>query len=202
MPVPLEMKSRPNEPVFAAFPASLCRFDDPMAIGSRSRNFSEESSLLGFPGLAWQLHSYLQQVLEPSGIRIMKIQAFATHEHALRVRAQRNEVLSSNIANADTPNYKARDLDFASALKHAQGGPGGALPMKTTSTLHNQGVGFTSTGAELKFRVPTQPTLDGNTVETDVEQAAFAENAVQYRASLTFLNGAISGLRYAIKGGD
>ena len=129
----------------------------------------------------------------------MKIQAFSTHEQALRVRAQRNEVLSSNIANADTPNYKARDLDFASALKNAKGGQ---LAMKTTSQLHTQPSGFAPTGAQLKYRIPMQPTLDGNTVETDVEQAAFAENAVQYRASLTFLNGAISGLRYAIKGGD
>ncbi len=129
----------------------------------------------------------------------MKIPAFAVHEQALKMRAERNEVLSSNIANADTPNYKARDLDFASALKSVQGG---ALPMKTTSALHSQPANFMSTGAELKFRIPMQPTLDGNTVETDVEQAAFAENAVQYRASLTFLNGSISGLRYAIKGGD
>ena len=129
----------------------------------------------------------------------MKISAFAVHEQALKMRAERNEVLSSNIANADTPNYKARDLDFASALKSVQGG---ALPMQPTSALHSQPANVMSTGAELKFRIPMQPTLDGNTVETDVEQAAFAENAVQYRASLTFLNGAISGLRYAIKGGD
>lgn len=129
----------------------------------------------------------------------MKIQAFATHEQALKFRALRNEVLSSNIANADTPNYKARDLDFGTALKNAQGAQ---LPMRTTSHLHTQPANVNSIGAELKYRIPTQPTLDGNTVETDVEQAAFAENAVQYRASLAFLNGAITGLKYAIKGGD
>ena len=128
----------------------------------------------------------------------MKIQAFATHEQALKLRAQRNEVLSSNIANADTPNYKARDIDFSAALKQAQA----AQPvMKTTAPGHLQPPGA-SGGADVRYRVPTQPTLDGNTVQTDVEQAAFAENAVQYRASLAFLNGAISTLRYAIKGGD
>ncbi len=129
----------------------------------------------------------------------MKIQAFVTHGQALKLRALRNEVLSSNIANADTPNYKARDLDFRAALQAAQGG---RLPMKTTSPGHTQPPGVNRLGTEVLYRVPTQPTLDGNTVQTDVEQAAFAENAVQYRASLAFLNGAISTLRFAIKGSD
>lgn len=129
----------------------------------------------------------------------MKIQSFAVHEQALKFRAMRNEVLSSNIANADTPNYKARDVDFSSALKAARGEQ---LALRTTSPLHEKPAGTLSTGAALKYRVPTQPTLDGNTVQTDVEQAAFAENAVQYRVSLQFLNGTISSLRYALKGGD
>lgn len=129
----------------------------------------------------------------------MKIQAFAVHEQALAARAQRNEVLASNIANADTPNYKARDIDFGTALKRAQGGQ---LPMATTRSGHTQAAGTSTFAADVKYRIPTQPTLDGNTVETDVEQAAFAENAVKYQATLRFLNGTISTLRYAIKGGE
>ncbi len=129
----------------------------------------------------------------------MKIQPFANHEQALKFRALRNQVLASNIANADTPNYKARDVDFGAALKSAQSGQ---LSLQKTSDLHISSWSKNSTGADLKYRVPTQPALDGNTVQTDVEQAAFAENAVQYRASLSFLDGQIRGLRYALRGTD
>jgi len=129
----------------------------------------------------------------------MKIQAFAQHEHAVKFRALRNQVLSSNIANADTPNYKARDIDFKSVLKGAQGTQ---LPMTKTSALQRDAPNSSKMGAVVQYRVPMQPTLDGNTVETDVEQAAFSENAVMYRASLSFLNGQINGLRYALRGSD
>ena len=129
----------------------------------------------------------------------MKIQPFAQHERAVMFRALRNEVLSSNIANADTPNYKARDIDFKSVLKGAQGTQ---LQMTKTSEMHRDAWTTNKLGAQVQYRIPTQPTLDGNTVETDVEQAAFAENAVMYRASLSFLNGQINGLRYAIRGSD
>ena len=129
----------------------------------------------------------------------MDIPAFAQHEQALKFRALRNQVLSSNIANADTPNYKARDLDFADALKGARQD---TISLKRTSDLHKQAWGTTQDGARTLYRVPTQPTLDGNTVEMDVEQAAFAENALQYRATLAFLDSRIRGLRYALKGGD
>ena len=129
----------------------------------------------------------------------MDTNPFAPHETALRVRALRNRVLSSNIANADTPNYKARDVDFRSALKRAQGSE---LSLVKTSELHQDAGNTGRLGADVKYRIPMQPTLDGNTVETDVEQAAFAENAVQYRASLTFLNGRIGSLKYAIRGSD
>ena len=129
----------------------------------------------------------------------MKTSPFAQHETALKLRAMRNQVLSSNIANADTPNYKARDIDFHSALTSARGE---MLPLERTSKLHQNAWQAGSLGARVKYRVPVQPTLDGNTVETDVEQAAFAENAVQYRASLAFLNGSIRTLKFAIKGSD
>jgi len=129
----------------------------------------------------------------------MDIPAFSQHEQALRFRALRNQVLSSNIANADTPNFKARDLDFADALKGARQE---SISLTKTSDLHKQAWGTSQEGARTLYRVPTQPTLDGNTVEMDVEQAAFAENALQYRASLAFLDGKIRSLRYALKGGD
>jgi flagellar basal-body rod protein FlgB len=129
----------------------------------------------------------------------MKIQQFAPHVQALRVHELRNEVLASNIANADTPNYKARDIDFSAALRGAQDGQ---LQLARTSTGHSDAPSINRGGISTEYRVPTQPSLDGNTVETDVEQAAFAENALQYRAALTFLNGQIRTLHLAIKGSD
>jgi flagellar basal-body rod protein FlgB len=133
----------------------------------------------------------------------MKIQPFAQHVEALRIRELRNEVLTSNIANADTPNYKARDIDFSAALRGAQAGQlQGQLALAKTNASHSDAAGVSRYGTNVEYRTPTQPSLDGNTVETDVEQAAFAENAVQYRAALTFLNGSIQTLQLAIKGSD
>lgn len=129
----------------------------------------------------------------------MEINALGLHEQALKFRAQRNQVLSSNIANADTPNYKARDIDFGAALKSARTE---SISMTRTRELHQQAWGKPRNGGQVMYRIPMQPSLDGNTVETDVEQAAFAENAVKYRASLAFLDGQLRTLRYAIKGGD
>ena len=129
----------------------------------------------------------------------MKIQPFAHHEQALRFRGLRNQMLASNIANADTPNYKARDIEFGSALKNAQSGQ---LSLLKTTARHLSSEDANPLGVSVKYRVPTQPSLDGNTVQTDLEQAAFAENAVQYRTSLAFLDGQIRGLRYALRGTD
>ncbi len=129
----------------------------------------------------------------------MEVTGFALHENALKLRSLRNEVLSSNLANADTPGYKARDIDFRSVLQGAQEGQ---MSLARTSDLHQNAWSTNRLGAAVQYRIPVQPTLDGNTVETDVEQAAFAENAVQYRASLSFLDGQIRSLRYAIRGSD
>lgn len=129
----------------------------------------------------------------------MDIPAFGQFETALRLRAQRNELLASNIANADTPNYKARDIDFASALSTARGE---SLDMQTTSDLHRKAWNTPGGSFETMYRIPQQTSLDGNSVETDVEQAQFAENALQYRAALSFLDGSIRTMRYALKGGD
>lgn len=129
----------------------------------------------------------------------MDIPALTQFEQALKFRALRNQVLSANIANADTPNYKARDVDFGSAMNSARHA---SIDMTQTSDLHKKAWGQSSDGMQTLYRMPHQSTLDGNTVEMDVEQGKFAENALQYRASLSFLDGSIRGLRFAIKGGD
>ncbi|SFM41415.1 flagellar basal-body rod protein FlgB [Ectothiorhodospira mobilis] len=125
--------------------------------------------------------------------------ALGIHEQALQVRARRMELLSSNIANADTPHYKARDLDFRQALEEAD--TSGGLHLRTTHAAHIPAVGKGG-GDEVLYRVPTQPSLDGNTVDPQLEQAAFAENAVQYQASLDFLGDKFVGLKNALKGGQ
>lgn len=123
--------------------------------------------------------------------------AFGVHAQALSVRSQRAEVLANNIANADTPNYKAVDIDFKAALSKAQSGQ---MAMAATNAKHIQTSSGGGSRYETLYRVPLQPSLDGNTVETQVEQAEFARNAVQHQASLRFLNGRISGILTAIKG--
>lgn len=122
---------------------------------------------------------------------------FGVHEQALLLRGQRTGVLASNLANADTPNFKARDLDFAAALRSA--GTDAEVAMVRTSTMHLATSGYLS-GGELKYRIPLQPSLDGNTVEAPVEQAAFADNAVRYQASLMFINRRIASLESALTG--
>jgi flagellar basal-body rod protein FlgB len=119
---------------------------------------------------------------------------------ALELQARRTEVIAANLANADTPNFKARDLDFRAALV-AAGAPGATLPLAGTNTRHLGTAGSTGTGnADLKYRTPLAPALDGNTVDANLEQAAFAENAVRYQATLTFLNGKFRSLMTAITG--
>ncbi len=128
--------------------------------------------------------------------------AFGVQAAALKLRAQRHEVLAENLANADTPNFKARDMDFKSAMEQVQGAnASGQLGMTRTHASHMQaGSGSGGTGGELLYRVPFNPSLDGNTVESQVEQAKFAENSVNYQASLNFLGGRITSLIGAIRG--
>ncbi len=121
-------------------------------------------------------------------------------QSALNLRARRQEVLSSNIANSDTPNYKARDLDFAGALKNAMGATGGPLQLTRTESRHINASGAAGmANGQLKYRSSVQPSLDGNTVDMDVERAHFTENSLHYqflldRASAQFktLGSAIS----------
>ncbi|MEL7310336.1 MAG: flagellar basal body rod protein FlgB [Pseudomonadota bacterium] len=130
----------------------------------------------------------------------MDIDPLAQHGKALALRAERNEVLATNLANADTPGYLARDFDFASALSGATN-QFSTLALARTDAGHvapNPGVLDTQTA--LAWRIPTQPSVDGNTVEADVEQAEYAKNVIGYQASLTFLNQKIAGLRLAIRG--
>lgn len=121
--------------------------------------------------------------------------ALGVHAEALQLRARRGEMLASNLANADTPNYKARDLDFRNVLSAARADT--ALATTHAGHLRMQGE---AGGAQTMYRVPGQSSLDGNTVDTQIEQAKFAENAVRYRTTLRFLGGRISGLMTAIKG--
>jgi len=125
--------------------------------------------------------------------------AFGIHADALKLRAQRTAQLASNIANVDTPNYKARDIDFQTAMKQVQQG-NDAASLKRTQAGHITSSGSTALTAPLLYRTPLQPSLDGNTVNVQVEQAAFAKNTVEYQASFSFLNGRIKGLMTALKG--
>lgn len=127
--------------------------------------------------------------------------AFGVHTRALSLYAQRSSVLASNLANADTPDYKARDIDFRSALGQAEAGLGKARQLQATHEKHfgvsgNEG----NFSAETLYRTPLQPSLDGNTVDVQVEQAAFTDNAMRYMASLRFVTGRIQGLMTALRG--
>lgn len=124
--------------------------------------------------------------------------ALGVHEQALSIRAERAKVLANNLANADTPGFKARDIDFSQALKQAQSASSSLL--ERTHTKHMDSlIGQDIPG--LLYRNPMQPdTGDGNSVDAQVEQAKFAENAMQYEASLRFLDGKFKGLMSALRG--
>ena len=123
---------------------------------------------------------------------------FGLSEASLLLRGQRAGVLAANIANADTPNYKAREVDFASVLRGQSGDA--PLPMAATRPAHLGTSADALAAGALKYRIPFQPSLDGNTVETPVEQAAFAQNAVRYQASLMFINRRIASIESALTG--
>ena len=122
---------------------------------------------------------------------------FGIHATALKMRANRAEVLAANIANADTPNYQARDIDFKHALGQLMSDTG---DLRITDSRHIDISNGSGLSAELMYRNPSQPSLDGNTVDIQTERSAFMENAMMYQASLRFLNGKISGLITAIRG--
>lgn len=123
--------------------------------------------------------------------------AFGIHPQALSLLSQRSSLLASNISNAASTNYKARDVDFSAVLKSAQTTEKVNL---TKTRAGHLGTSNKFSSLDVMYRVPTKNVSNGNTVEAEVEQAAFAENALRYQTSLTFLNGTISGLKLAIRG--
>jgi len=131
---------------------------------------------------------------------------FGLHDDALVLRSRRSELLARNLANADTPNYLARDMDFSSVLAAQTANGAGTLPLSgraaplaVTSSGHNNGGGAAGEG-DLLYRIPMQPAVDGNTVDTDLERAEFTRNALAYEASLRFLNSRVRSLIGALKG--
>jgi flagellar basal-body rod protein FlgB len=121
------------------------------------------------------------------------------HEVALSVRGQRQQLLASNIANADTPNYKARDIDFGAAMNVAQNKSNISRELDKTA-VHHLGTNNTIAGVTPMYRKEVQGNVDGNTVDMDVERNAFTENALRYEASLTMINMQIKGILAAIQG--
>ncbi len=131
-------------------------------------------------------------------------QDLSTYRTAMGVRGHRQELLASNIANADTPHFKARDVDFKSALATALGGAGadmsGPLDLTRTQRGHLAGEGANLYDAAVKYRAEYQGAVDGNTVNMDVERASLAENTLQIEALITFINKRFEGLQRAISG--
>ncbi len=127
--------------------------------------------------------------------------ALRFNQTALNLRAARQELIASNIANADTPNFKAKDINFASALKGALSGTPAKLPMAATESGHLSGdSGKDVMGAPVQYRNVLQPSADGNTVDMDVERAQFADNALRYEASVKFISEDIKAILTAIQG--
>lgn len=139
------------------------------------------------------------------------------HGKALVLRANRQEVISSNIANADTPNFKARDFDFSAALKEASGAASSSVSDRASMPAAEGGLSTVSLarthaghqrlggvggggGPDLKYVAPEQPSMDGNTVDLNRERAQFSQNAVGYEASLRFINGKMRTTLSAIRG--
>jgi len=140
--------------------------------------------------------------------------ALGIHEAALRVRTQRAEVLSSNLANVETPGYQARDIDFRAVLEQHQQQRGNSIPLQASQQGNSLAQGVTHHNhiplpglsdhyrnePELKYTQPHQASLDGNTVEAHEEHAKFMQNAMDFQASFTLLNKKFTGLSKALKG--
>ena len=131
-------------------------------------------------------------------------EALSFHQTALRVRGQRQELIAANIANADTPNYKARDIDFKSAMQSAVAGISqGSFYASKTSAQHLDGAPSGSSNSAMGgalFRPVIQDSVDGNTVDMDVERNQFADNGIRYEASLTLINAQLKQMLAAIQG--
>ena len=126
-------------------------------------------------------------------------EVFQFHQTAMTVRGYRQQLLASNIANADTPNFKARDIDFSKTMQEALAPRSTGAGLSITSPRHIAGAD-NGIGAKALYRTPVQPSIDGNTVNMDTERTQFAENAIHYEANLALLNGQIKFMMSAIQG--
>lgn len=126
--------------------------------------------------------------------------ALGIHEQALYLRSQRAEVLGNNLANVDTPNFKARDVDFSSLLDQATAQANTSSSALRRTDARHLNLGATAGDDGLMYIVPSQPSIDGNTVEEHQEMARFAKNSMDFEASLYFLNSKFKGLQTAING--
>jgi flagellar basal-body rod protein FlgB len=124
------------------------------------------------------------------------------HGQALGLRAERQRLIASNIANADTPGYVARDMDFAQALKEATGSAQPAKALAVSQPGHLGGAPGARAEANLLYATPSQTNLDRNTVDMDRERANFVDNSVKYEATLRFINGGVRTMLDAIRGGQ
>ncbi len=130
--------------------------------------------------------------------------ALGIHEQALHLRTRRATILANNLANVDTPNFKARDLDFKKILKQqlarSPSTSNKALKMRATNARHARGDNLDMPDPELQYRLPLQPSIDGNTVDEHMEQAEFMKNSMDFEFSYLFLNKRFKGLKSAIRG--
>lgn len=133
--------------------------------------------------------------------------ALGIHEQALHLRTKRAEVLANNLANVDTPNFKAKDIDFKAVLNSKMNSSAPTLKMATSHSAHRSDMFDSGPSAEINgedvellYRTPLQPSVDGNTVDEQMEQAEFMKNAMQHQASYTFLNKKFKGLSSALRG--
>jgi flagellar basal-body rod protein FlgB len=126
--------------------------------------------------------------------------ALQFHAEALNLRAARQELLASNIANSDTPGYKARDIDFSKSLQDALTGRTPATELARTASGHMASTQTGQAASGVLYRTVVQPSIDGNTVDMDVERAKFAENAIHYEANLVYINSQLKAMLQAIQG--
>lgn len=132
--------------------------------------------------------------------------ALGIHEQALKVRTTRARLIANNLANADTPNFKSRDVDFRQILSRVGSNRYADLSMVRTSARHqvasanSDGVSVANKMAELFYRTPSQPSIDGNTVDEHIEHSEFMENSLAFQTSFTLLNKKFMGLKSAIRG--
>lgn len=124
-------------------------------------------------------------------------QALGNHEQALRIRSAKATLIAGNIANADTPHYKARDIDFAQALQQAQSNP---ATLQASNPKHFGWQAGEAAPLEAQYRVPTQGSFDDNTVDLDMEKSAFSENSIRYLSTLRFLSGRFQTMTRAFRG--